>query len=242
MTIFLAILAGIAGAVLGWIVAAFGAFLIMQAMGVSQMEGAAAMAAFFTLGPIGGLVGLILGVWLTVRLRGGKAAAGRTLAYSALAIVAAVVLVPGAFWLYINATNELVTSGNVRPAELEFEIRLPASSSLPQQPDAVQIELHTSKNVMPATMKKDSPVKDGDRMVLRGSVTLYFRVSDRFLVMKVAGEPDRLFTLKLRANPPATKELGGWERVAFIADKSSQPRKGGPGDDYEVRYRVQRWD
>jgi hypothetical protein len=241
MTIFLAILAGIAGLILGWGVTGFGMAALMQVMGVSQMEGAAAMAALF-FGPIGGLIGLVVGVWLTLRLRRGSAGAGRTIGYSAIAFLAIALLVPAGIWLYIETTNDLVTSGNARPAELEFEIRLPPKAALPQGREAVKIELHTSKNVMPAEMKKDSPSMDGERVVLHGAVQLYFRVPYRFLVLKVAGEPDRLFTLKLRANPPATSELGNWERITHIAEKDAQPRPPGPGDDYDIRYRVQRWD
>jgi hypothetical protein len=242
MTIFIAILAGIAGLVVGWGITGFGMAALMQVMGVSQIEGAAAMAALFFYGPIGGLIGLVVGVWLTLRLRRGSAGAGRTIGYSALAFVAIAVLVPVSIWFYIEATNDLVTSGNARPAELEFEIRLPAHKTLPQTPGAVKIELHTPKNTMPAEMKADSPALPGDRMVLRGTVTLYFRVPYRFLVLRVDGEPDRLFTLKLRANPPATSTPGGWERVSHIAEKDAQPRPAGPDDDYDIRYRVRRWD
>jgi hypothetical protein len=65
-----AALAGLAGLVLGWVVAAF-AFLIIGGMaGVSDFEGKRAMLAFFAVGPIGGVAGLIVGLWLALRSRG----------------------------------------------------------------------------------------------------------------------------------------------------------------------------
>ena len=72
---------------------------------------------------------------------------------------------------------------------------------------------------------------------------LYFRTTSRILVLHVAGEPDRLFMLKLAGNPSASAEFGPWQRVDYIDDRPQQaPRKGGDGDDYEIRYRVERAD
>ena len=39
------------------------------------------------------------------------------------------------------------------------------------------------------------------RPLIKGQVDLYFRTSRRLLVMRIPGEPDRLFTLRLAANP-----------------------------------------
>jgi hypothetical protein len=74
-------------------------------------------------------------------------------------------------------------------------------------------------------------------------VDLYFRTSSRILVLHTKGEPDRLFMLKLAANPPASPDFGAWQRVDSIDDRPGQePRKAGDGDDYAVRYRVKRAD
>jgi hypothetical protein len=65
----LAALAGLAGLILGWIVAAFGFLVIGGMAGVSDFEGKRAMLAFFALGPIGGVVGLAVGLWAALRTR-----------------------------------------------------------------------------------------------------------------------------------------------------------------------------
>lgn len=69
MRFVLAILIGIAGLVLGWLVAAFGTLILGSAFGLSDFEGERAMVAFFAIGPAGGLIGLILAVWAWRRRR-----------------------------------------------------------------------------------------------------------------------------------------------------------------------------
>ena len=54
--------------------------------------------------------------------------------------------------------------------------------------------------------------------MLQGVVDLYFRTSSRILVLHIKGEPDRLFMLKLPANPPASPDFGPWQRVDSIDD------------------------
>lgn len=42
-------------------------------------------------------------------------------------------------------------------------------------------------------------------------------------------------------DPGAQAEFGPWQRVDYIDDQPQQAaRKGGEGDDYEIRYRVER--
>jgi hypothetical protein len=65
----IAALAGVVGLALGWLVAAFGFLIIGGMIGVSDFEGQRPMLAFFAVGPIGGLVGLITGVWAAIKFR-----------------------------------------------------------------------------------------------------------------------------------------------------------------------------
>lgn len=61
-------LAGITGLVLGWIIAAVATLTFGSAFGLKDFEGERAMVAFFGIGPVGGLIGLILGIWRGLRL------------------------------------------------------------------------------------------------------------------------------------------------------------------------------
>lgn len=69
MKFVIAILAGLFGLAIGWIVAAFGFLIIGGMVGVSDFEGQRAMLAFFAVGPIGGVVGLVAGTWLALHKR-----------------------------------------------------------------------------------------------------------------------------------------------------------------------------
>jgi hypothetical protein len=65
----LGFLGGVLGLVVGWVATAAAALMIGSAIGVSNAEGAYAMGAIFFMGPVGGLVGLVLGIWLVIRAR-----------------------------------------------------------------------------------------------------------------------------------------------------------------------------
>ena len=67
MRFILAVLVALVGLVLGWLAAAFGTLALGGAFGLSDFEGERAMTAFFAIGPLGGLIGLVLGVWLWSR-------------------------------------------------------------------------------------------------------------------------------------------------------------------------------
>lgn len=67
MRYVVAVLAGLLGLVLGWAVAAFGFLGIGGLVGVSDFEGQRAMTAFFAAGPVGGLIGLLAGLWWSLR-------------------------------------------------------------------------------------------------------------------------------------------------------------------------------
>jgi hypothetical protein len=79
--------------------------------------------------------------------------------------------------------------------------------------------------------------------VLRGAVDLDFRTTNRLVVLRLPSQPDRLFVLNLAGNPSTTADFGPWQRVDYIAEPGQdQPRKAAEGDDYEIRYRVVRFD
>ena len=53
------------------------------------------------------------------------------------------------------------------------------------------------------------------------------------------GQDDRLFQLNLPASPRRTTQFSRWERAAFVAAPGlTQPRKAGPDEAFEIRYRM----
>jgi hypothetical protein len=86
---------------------------------------------------------------------------------------------------------------------LEFEVKPPAGQSVENLAD-VQTELDTPRNrmPMPAYWHPDAPKDAGVRA---GYVELYSRTSQRLFVLKFPGDTDRIFQLKLPANPMRAK-------------------------------------
>src|SRR5450755_3514566 len=84
-----------------------------------------------------------------------------------------------------------------KPA-VEFEIRLPkaATSTVADS----QIELHTDRNQTLARIGALSSDTDG-RSVIRGSVPLEYRTTERVVVLNLPGQPQCQFRLRLAANP-----------------------------------------
>lgn len=69
MRALLTILSGLAGAVVGWIAAAVLTLALGAYFGLTEFEGQRSMTAFFGIGPIGGVIGLIAGLWLALQMR-----------------------------------------------------------------------------------------------------------------------------------------------------------------------------
>jgi hypothetical protein len=126
---------------------------------------------------------------------------------------------------------------NPSKPEVEFEIRLPKAAATAIA--GTQIELHTDKNQTLARIQSDLASGDDGRRVLRGSVALQFRTTDRVLTLNLPGQPQRLFKLRLAANPSHSDQFGPWH----LADRVGSPDTRGPpsveqNDAFAIRYRV----
>ena len=99
--------------------------------------------------------------------------------------------------------------------QLEFEVKPPAGQSVQSLAD-VQPELDTDRNAMPGYWHTDAPQDQGVRA---GYVELYFRTSQRLFVLKFPGQEDKIFRLKLPANPMRTKyrAWSDWQNPDFVA-------------------------
>ena len=119
---------------------------------------------------------------------------------------------------------------------LEFEVKPPASQSLQSLAD-VQPELDTDRNAMPGYWHTDAPQDPGVRA---GYVELYFRTSQRLFVLKFPGHEDRIFRLKLPANPMREKyqAWSDWQNPDFVAKAGQQPSRPSGENEYQIRYKM----
>lgn len=237
MTYVLAIIAGIVGAAIGWTAAAALAIGVGSLLGMSNFEGALGMQAIFGVGPVGGLAGLVLGIWLVLRKRGHRSGAG--LAWRIPVVILAIggVVAGIAYYFYEMRTN-LGTSSSGAP-RLDFEIRLRPGTVFSAPASSIRVQLNTEHNRMPGNVFDKGGRQDNDRPVVVGSVDLAYRSSWRLMEVIVSpGEPALIFDLKLPARPGHMRDFGPWRRVDFVATGDQQPRRATEADAYDIRTRV----
>lgn len=237
MVYFRAAIAGIIAAVVGWFVTGAVAVWVAGLFGMSDFEGGRGMFAFLAVGPIGGLVAMVVTAWLVVRVGRGQRSFGNELTRVAGVLAGIALLVAGGIWLRL-ATLDTYT--DTLPPALEFELRVPAAMPLPAA-SALEVAVHTAKNVDPGTMTTDWQSDGAGHHVIGGRVSLSFKTSARLLVVTMPDQPTRLFRLRLSRDPASTPALGEWHRADQIdRGGEEQPRAAPPDDPLEVRYRVDR--
>jgi hypothetical protein len=123
-----------------------------------------------------------------------------------------------------------------KPA-VEFEIRLPKAAL--SDVANTQVELRTDRNQTLAQIQGALASDDDGRSVLRGSVALEYRTTDRVVVLNLPGQAQCQFKLRLAASPSHSDLFGPWH----LADRLAAPDMGGPTrtephDAFAIRYRV----
>ena len=120
---------------------------------------------------------------------------------------------------------------------VEFEIRLP-KAAVSAIADA-QVELHTDRNQTLAQVQ-GALAADGDgASLLRGTVPLDYRTTDRVVILDLPGRAQCEFKLRLPASPSPSEQFGPWH----LADRVASPTTGEETrsqqrDAFAIRYRV----
>ena len=232
--ILFGILAGIIGIAAGLFLGfALGAALA-AAFHVSTFEGgagyfAAAIAVLVTciIAP-----GLVL---LTLYWRGTR---GFYLFVGLIAVCLSLVLITVSGFGIWYAGQPHVLNINGPTPQLEFQVKPPAGQSVETLAD-VQPELDTPRNrmPMPGYWHTDAPQDPGVRA---GYVELYFRTSQRLFVLKFPGQEDKIFRLKLPANPMREKyrAWSDWQNPDFVTKGGEQSSHPSGGSQYQIRYKM----
>jgi hypothetical protein len=178
---------------------------------------------------------LAVAIMLTVYFRSRYRSARDILRHG---LAAALVLGLLAFVAYDMRHAALAYLGiNAAKPAVEFEIRLPM-----QAVSAVtdtQIELHTNRNQTLAQVQNLVALDSEGRSVLRGSVPLEYRTTDRVVVVNLPGQAQCEFKLRLAASPSHSDQFGPWH----LADRVASPNGGEETRDqqhdaFAIRYRV----
>ena len=127
----------------------------------------------------------------------------------------------------------------INPAKpaVEFEIRLP-KAALSAVTDS-QIELHTDRNQTLARMQGTLAFDNDGRSVLRGSVALDYRTTERVVILNLPGQTQCEFKLRLAANPSHSDEFGPWHLADRVASPGiGEETRSEQNDAFAIRYRV----
>lgn len=232
MTYLFALLAGAAGAVAGYLGAAAVGSVLATVFQMSSFEGASGYFVAFVAGPIGAIGGLVLGMYLVLRFHGGfsgfSAIAGRMI----LIVFAIGALVVGGVLLRLATLDGFPNSAK---PQLVFEMRFAPGISA-DRIAAASVELQSEGS----TEWFDHAVAAADgRLVRRGGAEILHRAAGRMLVLRMSGEPDRIFRLAIKPTPEHSDALGPWQRADYLfpaGAERSQPVL--PNDPFEIRYRV----
>ena len=123
-----------------------------------------------------------------------------------------------------------------KPA-VEFEIRLP-EAAVSAVADT-QVELHTDRNQTLAQVQGALSSDDDGRSVIRGSVPLDYRTTDRVVVLNLPGQAQCQFKLRLAASPSHSDQFGPWHLADRVASASKgEETRAEQNDAFAIRYRV----
>jgi hypothetical protein len=208
--------------------------VIGDSTGLFADDGADGVLGMLMSGLAGVAAALAVAIILTVYFRTGYRSA-RDIVRHGLATTAVLGLLAFVAYDMRHAALAYLGINPTKPA-VEFEIRLPTATASTMAD--TQIELLTDRNQTLAKVGALSSDQDG-RSVLKGSVPLEYRTTDRVVVLNLPGQAQCQFKLRLAANPSHSEEFGPWH----LADRVATPGKGEEtraeqNDAFAIRYRV----
>lgn len=229
MLYVISIMAGVLGALISWA----GAAMIAAFPGFGSDN----LTAFIVIGPLAAIAGFVTAVAFTLAIKG-EVRTFRGLGVRSLGVILMTgALATGGYSLRSAVLSHL---GMIAKAPaVEFEIRLPNAASAADLKREAQVELLTDQNQTLARIDDGLLATEDGRAVLRGSVPLKFRTSDRIVVLSLPSEAQRAFKLRLPANPSPSDEFGPWHMVDRVSPISrKETARGIPDDTFAIRYRV----
>jgi hypothetical protein len=233
--LFIALVTAFAGCILAFVV---GDYLTRLAH-VPEMEGQRGMMVFFLCVPLGILAGLVIGITASILVRrqgptGFLVAQG----WSLLVLCGVAGLVGGVPYLLSDKPPKL----DGKRLDLEFELRVPATFKIPEQPDEsnIRVSLYTdNRQSCYAFMELNSITKDAEHVTIPGHVPLLTHSKSRSLLALIGNEPNTSQFIELKALPPAPgKQDEAWSDWIFATERADLTPVPQP-ERFALRYRVQ---
>jgi hypothetical protein len=152
-----------------------------------------------------------------------------------LATSAVLVLLAFAISDMRHAAQAYLGLNPAKPA-VEFEIRLP-KAALTTAADT-QVELLTDRNQKLAKVQEALASAPDGRSILRGTVTLDYRTTERVMVLNLPGQAQGTFRLRLPASPTRSGQFGPWHLADGIVPANGGAVTSEIHDAFAIRYRV----
>lgn len=222
MRIILGLLSGLLGALAGW--SGLAALVVMIAG--PDRDGGIAMGAFFDIGPIGGVVGLIAGVWLFARfglVRNATQQPSATphratqLSLPFAVTVLLIVAILGWWGWYEFIRSPYLSHGFMT---LQIEFRLPAGMTLPDKEEDVHIEVEEATGYANAVLPANWRAHDGDRKAIISSAFLMYKTRHRAVSLTLPDIPTQRWSIDLSSDPDPTPGFSPWR----LAGEPSQTK------------------
>lgn len=221
MRFILGLLSALLGALAGW--SGLAALVVMLAG--PDRDGGIAMGAFFDIGPIGGVAGLVAGVWLFVRFglirhaapqpaSETSSAASRPKARLSLPFAIPVLLITAglAWWGWYEFIRSPYLSHGYMTLDIEF--RLPAGMALPDKEEDVHIEVEEAQGYANAMLPANWRAHDGDRRAIITSASLMYKTHHRAVSLTLAGLPAQSWPIDLSSDPDPTPGFSPWRTAS----------------------------
>jgi hypothetical protein len=177
---------------------------------------------------------LAVAIMLSVYFRSGYRSR-RDLVKHGLAASAVLVLLA---FVISDMRNAALAYLGLNPAKptVEFEIRLP-KAVLTTAADT-QVELLTDRNQKLAKVQEALATAPDGRSLLRGTVTLNYRTTERVIVLNLPGRAQSTFRLRLPASPSHSDQFGPWHLADGVVPADGGTVTSELHDAFAIRYRV----
>jgi len=177
---------------------------------------------------------LAVAIVLTIYFRSGYRSR-RDLVKHGLAASAVLVLLAFVISDMRHAALAYLGINPAKPA-VEFEIRLP-KASLSAVADT-QVELLTDRNQKLAQVEDTLAATADGRSILKGTVTLDYRTTERIVLLNLPGQGQRQFKLRLPASPSHSLQFSPWHLADGIVPAKGDAVTPETHDAFAIRYRV----
>lgn len=100
--------------------------------------------------------------------------------------------------------------------QIDFEIMFAEDAMLPDNLSAIRVSLDSDKGSIDAELAATNRKSPG--LVLKGTVAITHRTSNRLFVVHIPGQGDRICNANLPPDPPTTETYGAWLPCAEVFD------------------------